>query len=193
MDINMGMCDDCGINPANVQLTKIENGAMSNVHVCEDCAAKRGIQISFNDDSSDEMGLGDEFDSENFTENFSADISENNTLSRQSPDNLSLSRMTEEATTPRCPQCDTSYASFRETGLLGCPECYKVFSDELTKLFVQIAGSDQYSGKNAVLPPPLRPVDPEYLKKELAKAVKSENFELAAVIRDRLRKSGSGR
>lgn len=48
MDFDMGMCEDCGMKPANVQLTQIIGEESTNLNICEDCASKRGISISFN-------------------------------------------------------------------------------------------------------------------------------------------------
>src|SRR3954470_16461786 len=33
-----------------------------------------------------------------------------------------------------CPSCGTGYLEFRQSGLLGCPECYKAFESQLGPL-----------------------------------------------------------
>ncbi len=42
----MKMCDDCGVNPANIHLTQIINNETTISHLCEHCAEKKGISIS---------------------------------------------------------------------------------------------------------------------------------------------------
>lgn len=42
----MKMCDECGVNPANIHLTQIINNETSISHLCESCAQKKGISIS---------------------------------------------------------------------------------------------------------------------------------------------------
>ena len=42
----MSGCDECGVNPANVHLTQIVDGATVVAHLCEECARKKGISIS---------------------------------------------------------------------------------------------------------------------------------------------------
>jgi protein-arginine kinase activator protein McsA len=56
-DTNMKMCDECGINPANIHLTQIMQNQTQIHHLCQECARKMGINISVN---VDESGSGQE-------------------------------------------------------------------------------------------------------------------------------------
>lgn len=87
-----------------------------------------------------------------------------------------------------CTSCGLSFQDFLDSGRLGCPNCYVSFRDELKPLLRRIHGTIRHSwsvkksrpgmGKNRVL---------ERLRKELAAAVEEEEFEKAAVLRDRMR------
>lgn len=49
----------------------------------------------------------------------------------------------------RCPACQTSYADFKRSGRLGCPECYDVFSGPIKSLLPRIhAGAYEHRGKS---------------------------------------------
>ena len=45
----MNMCDECGINPANIHLTQILQNETHVFHLCDECARKKGINISIQD------------------------------------------------------------------------------------------------------------------------------------------------
>lgn len=47
----MKLCDECGKNPANIHLTQIMQNETHVSHLCEECAKKKGISISINDDA----------------------------------------------------------------------------------------------------------------------------------------------
>lgn len=52
--VTMINCDECGMNPANVHLTQIMQNETQVFHLCEDCARKKGISISVNQESAPE-------------------------------------------------------------------------------------------------------------------------------------------
>ncbi len=48
----------------------------------------------------------------------------------------------------RCPDCQTSYAQFRERGRFGCPACYEHFAAQIRSILPRIhAGATQHRGK----------------------------------------------
>lgn len=85
-----------------------------------------------------------------------------------------------------CPACHYSLETYRRTGLLGCPECYKTFATELLPLVQDGVGA-----------PPRHMVEPEVLDSpalELGRlevlmhdAISKENYEEAARLRDRIK------
>ncbi len=58
-----------------------------------------------------------------------------------------------------CPKCKKTLSEFYSTGMLGCPFCYQVFRDELSRVLVEIQGTDRHVGK----PPKVRGLDRELL------------------------------
>lgn len=106
----------------------------------------------------------------------------------------------------RCGGCGTTYASFKESGLLGCPACYEAFCDRLSPLIERAhEGACNHVGKFPrralrdcrslgdadrveVLLGNIRQREErlEALRKSLAKAVRDEDYEQAAMLRDEL-------
>ena len=46
-----------------------------------------------------------------------------------------------------CPQCKTRLDEFYNTGMLGCPYCYKAFEQEIRLALKKIQGRDFHTGK----------------------------------------------
>ena len=89
-----------------------------------------------------------------------------------------------------CPRCGGSLQDFRESGRLGCPECYRAFETPLRDLLRRLHGSTQHLGEryaDHVGAPADSRIDTADLREQLRLAVETENFELAAELRDRLR------
>ncbi len=89
-----------------------------------------------------------------------------------------------------CTFCDTTMKDFKDTGLLGCPHCYTSFEPGLRRLLNRIHGSSQHLGKVYLPPDPsARDLDArvQALRRRLRRAVDAEDFERAALLRDRIR------
>jgi protein arginine kinase activator len=90
----------------------------------------------------------------------------------------------------RCAACGGTLRDFRETGRLGCAECYVTFDFHLRDLLRRLHGSSHHMGERYV-----RAGSGERerrrtlldLRDQLRRAVDNENFELAAELRDRIR------
>ncbi|NIA12368.1 MAG: hypothetical protein GWP10_22295, partial [Nitrospiraceae bacterium] len=87
-----------------------------------------------------------------------------------------------------CPSCGLTLKEFREKGKLGCANCYSTFGKEIRDILRKMYGKTQHFGK---FPHQLRTyktflIDVEKLKEELARAVKEEDYERAAALRDRI-------
>src|SRR5439155_24626497 len=80
---------------------------------------------------------------------------------------------------------------FRESGRLGCSECYDSFAPHLRDLLRRLHGSSQHVGERYAPPGAEGATDPRLqlleLKEQLRPAVENENLELAAELRDRIR------
>lgn len=76
-----------------------------------------------------------------------------------------------------CHGCGSSWYGVRLSGRLGCPACHDVFRQAIREILVLHS-----------------PVDPEVpaLREQLALVLAQENFEEAAIIRDRIRALGGG-
>ncbi len=155
------MCENCGEREAVVHLTQIEDAQVTTVHLCERCAAERGVEPQ----PAGKTPLG----------SFLAAIGE--------------SEDQDDARLERCPGCGATFANFRETGRLGCAECWSAFETPLRDLVRRLHGSTVHVGERYVsggTPGAARTDDD--LRERLRIAIETENFELAADLRDRLRK-----
>ncbi|HEX5633442.1 MAG TPA: UvrB/UvrC motif-containing protein [Gemmatimonadales bacterium] len=165
------LCDECREREAVVHLTQIVSEQVNTVHLCEKCAAERGV--------------------------------ESGTQLTKSPLGTFLAAMGKggpaapAAEGARCPACGATLADFRDTGRLGCGECYVTFGAQLRDLLRRLHGStrhvgERYASPGGPAPEPVvepAPVAAELveLRERLRRAIADENFELAAELRDRLR------
>ena len=159
-------CDHCGERPAAIHLTQIVNDSVTTVHLCEQCAAEKGVQTGA---TVAKFPLSD----------FLASMGKG--ASSQLP----------VADDPaECTSCGGTLQDFRDTGRLGCPECYRTFGSHLRDLLRRLHGSSQHVGEQYVAAEAggtrEAPTVAE-LRDQLRRAVDSENFELAADLRDRIR------
>ena len=89
-----------------------------------------------------------------------------------------------------CQKCGFSYKRFRDSGRLGCKECYPAFRNELVSLLKHLHGSSEHQGKfpkkaGAEL---LSKRHIKTLRQQLNKAVESEEYEDAARLRDEIKR-----
>ena len=93
---------------------------------------------------------------------------------------------------PAIPVLDT----FQKEGLLGCPDCYETFRENLKPFFRRAQEGIQHEGKapgmtDAGKEEKTSP-EIEQLKMKLAALVKEENYEEAARIRDEIKRLEQG-
>ena len=112
------LCDICGKNPATVHLTEIVDENMTELHLCEECAQKKGAQMETHFGLADLLAgladLGGQFTT------------------------------TKKETKTKCPRCGLTYEDFKKIGRLGCGECYSAFKEILLPLLKRIHGSTQH-------------------------------------------------
>ena len=89
----------------------------------------------------------------------------------------------------RCPSCGMTYDELRRTGKFGCSSCYDAFESYITGSLKSIHGDNVHKGK---VPkrnggPLLKKHELEDLKRRLVDAIAKEEFEEAAVLRDRIK------
>lgn len=161
-------CDNCGQRPVAIHLTTIEQNAVKQIRLCEQCAAEKGVQTGASvakfpvlSDFLASMGKG------------------------------ASGQLAPTTETEPCGFCNATLKDFRDTGRLGCPHCYATFETHLRDLLRRLHGSSQHVGK-VYLSPSHGAADDHLrrlteLRDQLRRAVESENFELAAELRDRIR------
>ncbi len=81
-----------------------------------------------------------------------------------------------------CPACNTTFGDIAKKGKVGCSECYSTFKAELLPYIKRVQGSIKHIGNL-----PQANKDLESLKAELKSLVAEENYEQAAVIRDKIK------
>ncbi len=166
------VCDECGKNKATVHLTEIINEQITKLNLCEACAKAKGSDVE------QHFGIGD----------LLAALSDVETAP------VSAAGTTGPTPKNKCSHCGLTYEDFKKIGRLGCSECYAAFKVSLSPLLKRIHGSTQHMGKS---PDPLlvkeQKVHSKFheelmmVKQELMKAVKKEEFEEAAALRDKIK------
>ncbi len=158
------ICDECG-RPAAIRFVEMVDGEMRLMRLCDECASARGIGLSLTPLAGPLVSILMGFLEE---------------VGAEEPAELQG---------PVCLGCGLSYKDFRRTGKLGCADCYTSFEDELKPLIRRIHGSTRHTGGI----PSEASEDVEsirearHLKLELEKAVRHEEYERAAELRDRIR------
>lgn len=173
-------CENCGRNYANVRYTQIINGNKSERFLCEECSKRLGIQNI--DLSMDFSGLLGDVLSSFEQESLFQDLLKTKDV--------------------RCKRCDFSFEDFINTGKFGCEDCYSEFEERIDPILRSIQGSNRHIGRigkieNAEdnkeekweeLEKEAQNPEIEKLKKDLKSAVKEENYEEAAILRDKIKK-----
>ena len=164
------LCDECGKNKATVHLTEIVNEQITKLNLCEACAKQKGS------DAEQHFGIADLLSA-------LSDVEAHPPASGGGP-----------VPKNKCATCGLSYEDFKKMGRLGCSDCYAAFRMNLAPLLKRIHGAQQHMGKS---PSPLAMKDLrvsdkiheelEAVKQALAKAVRSEEFEEAAALRDKIK------
>ena len=157
-------CDICSKKKATVHLTEIVDEQMTEMHLCEECAREKSVQME------QQFGLAD----------LLAGLAD---FGKQVKD---LEKIKLE-----CPSCGMNYDEFRKFGRLGCSGCYVAFKQHLGSLLKKIHGSARHSGKMPVKfwkEGKKKNVDVlQELRGQLEQAIEMEDFEKAAALRDKIR------
>ncbi|MFI5231517.1 MAG: UvrB/UvrC motif-containing protein [Gemmatimonadales bacterium] len=157
------LCEQCHERDAVLNLTRIVANAVTQVHLCEKCAAEQGIETTV---SMPKHPLGDFLDA----------------VQQQA-----LQHPGDAAT---CSNCGTSLKDFRASGRLGCALCYRAFEHSLRDLLRRVHGNAQHVGRRYQVPNPAlleRDASIGALRARLQQAVEREDFETAAALRDQIR------
>ena len=158
------LCDICRKRDATVHLTEIINDKMTKLHLCEECAQEKSVEMETHFGLSDLLsGLTDV----------------------GNVDQPQVKKGT------KCDFCGMTFYDFQKTGRLGCPKCYETFKAQLAPLLRRIHGQEVHMGK---LPMKVKSgklskdaKDLHSLKVKLQKTISLEDFEEAAKLRDQIR------
>lgn len=164
------LCEICQKNEANFHIAKIINGVKEEKHVCEHCAK-----------SMEGMSLLPDM-------NFSSNFSFQNLLSGFL-DYMNTSTQSNLPSQVVCDNCGTTYREFKNSGLLGCSNCYNVFNNTVLPILKRVQPSTEHNGKIPVKGGKEIMVKKELqrLKEELQRAIAMEEYEKAAELRDKIR------
>ncbi len=169
-------CQKCGMREATTHIKTVKNGEYAQYELCSQCAKEMGYTNIFSD-------MENEFS--NFLGSFFGNA---------------LPARTQAA---RCEGCGSTYNEIAKTGHVGCADCYETFWEQLMPSIRRIHGNTTHCGK---IPHSLEytesveknvseknestdNIDSEIqlLKQSLEKAVKEQNFEKAAELRDKIK------
>jgi len=163
-------CMECQKHPASLHLTQVINGKKNEIHVCELCAQKMGYTTNNEEGLSLHQLLTGLFGSAKMG------MTQEDLFNQEEP--------------IECSNCHMSFNDFQRTGKFGCAQCYDTFKSMLDPIFSRIhSGSLKHYGKI-----PKRQGSTLHLKKELEAyrselkdLIEQEEFERAAVIRDKIK------
>lgn len=166
----MAMCQRCGKNPATIHVQQIIQGQMSQMELCSSCAAQEGWGGGFFP-----MGQIGKMMASLMGQDAPASLNQNET-------------------SPVCSHCGFPLSDFQHTGLMGCPDCYQAFAQQLEPVIRRVQGSLRHRGitpgQAAEQGQPKGELD--MLREQLQQAIDQEAYEQAAELRDRIRNLEKG-
>ena len=119
------LCSQCNERTAVVNLHHIAHGEVVLLHLCERCAAEKGVESGA---SLTKTPVG----------TFLASMGK------------ALNPASGGASVPdlaSCPTCGATLDDFRESGRVGCAECYRTFETSLRDLLRRLHGSSRHFGE----------------------------------------------
>jgi len=187
-------CQHCGNHEATVHLRQNINGQVTEHVLCSACAEQMGVGGMFAD-----FGSFGGFGVPGLFGGFDHFAGLGSLLG-------SMLGGTQQKTLPqthRCNTCGSSFDDIASRGKLGCAECYELFADRLAPSIERMHNRAKHVGKlpgrpavnNTPAPARVQPEKQEKpagqtveeLRTQLRTAVLSEEYEKAAVLRDRIK------
>ena len=158
-------CQICNKNGATIHLTEITDGVRTEMHICEQCAQEQGIAVKSHIPINELLS----------------------SLLAVQPTDDELSGSSEQ--NAACPNCGFTLDQFRKEGVLGCPNDYEVFEKSLRPLIEKahnnkIAHCGKLPSKTSANAK--KQIELLNLRRKLEAAVQSEDYELAAELRDKI-------
>ena len=158
------LCEECKKAKAVIHFTQIVNDETETKHLCQGCAAKKGLQAQ----PPATLPLAD------FLSGIGGQIFAGS-----------------DGPAGACASCGATFQDFRRSGKLGCAQCYVAFEREMRALLRKIHGSHHHVGisgdpkglATAASSPHARLRE---LRSRLKDAIDREAYELAAKFRDQI-------
>ncbi len=162
-------CQKCKVKNATTQVKRVVNGEYEEYMLCADCAHEMGFDNVFDTAMPDMFGG----------------------LIKS----LFGTALPARSQATRCPVCGSTFGDISNTGKVGCAKCYEVFFSELLPSIRRIHGNTVHCGKSPETPAIAEKSEADRtsaptvkdLKEELENAIKEQNFEYAAQLRDRIK------
>jgi protein arginine kinase activator len=159
-------CQICQKRTATIHLTEIQEGVRTEMHICETCASEQGIAAH-------------------------SQMSINELLSHL----LAVQPADEEIFGPAekehvCPNCGFTLERLRKEGTLGCPLDYEAFEQTLLPVIERAHnGKSTHCGKVPTHVPTetKKFMELSQLRQQLEEAVRDEDYERAARLRDQMK------
>ena len=169
------LCEKCKTNEATYHYHENVNGAEKTYHLCRTCRDEL--------EKSGEIG-GSDLAMHPLFESFFADPMGGSLLN-----SLFAPVQSRMPTAEKKCTCGMTLREFSRTGMAGCPACWETFGRELAQTIAGIHGKTAHTGR---VPAKMREKLSvkqriEELERERTDAVKAENYERAAQIRDELK------
>jgi protein arginine kinase activator len=156
------LCQECNKNKASVYYNENINGEKVEKYLCSECA-KEYTNVDFD---------------------FNMPFSMMDVISK-----LGFQPEKEAESKLICPTCNSTYSDFKNTGRFGCSHCYEAFSSQINPMLQNIHGHLEHVGKAPKKSYHSISVKNEVkkIKEELDRAVKTEDYEEAAKLRDKIK------
>ncbi len=164
------LCENCHQREAVVKFTQVVGSEKKTLNLCKDCIEKQQFDNPLIDISKVFGKIIIAILSEHLA---SAAVP---AVSKEDEENI-------------CSACGISWAEFQKTGRLGCTDCYESFKYPLKSLLRRLHGSNRHIGQKVKIDDKQENISLKELKKRLQTAIKNEDYERAAELRDQIRES----
>ena len=84
-------------------------------------------------------------------------------------------------------ECGKTFRAIAKTGLVGCEKCYETFRKELAPTLRKMHGATSHKARENTAEKADPKAEIKALREKMSKAVKEENFEEAARLRDEIK------
>lgn len=169
-------CEQCKQREATTHIRRIVNGVGEDLHLCAACAQSAGLGA-----------LAAPGFSLNLGELFSGILGSS-----------AAAQAVALAPAKRCGFCGSSMREIINSGHVGCATCYETFYDQLEPTLQRVHGNLlRHKGKTPAADPETQSrLQKEKtlagLREQIAAAVREENYEAAAALRDQIKELEEG-